>query len=231
MTPERRKRIHSVLSNRQPDLTVITDKVIKERNLAAIVRTCDAVGIQTLHSVSDTELYRTFRGTSAGAQKYVGVEHHTNILDTVASFKDKGFTVVAAHLSSSALNYKDVDYTKPTVLLMGAEAEGVSNEALKLVDTEIMVPMMGMVESFNVSVACAVILSEAQRQRQEASMYGRARLPNDEYKSLFFQWAYPRLAEFCDRKGVSYPDLDENDDLIPGAYPELCFSNGVNQRE
>lgn len=219
MTPERRNKIHSVLSKRQPDLTVITDHVIKDRNLAAMVRTCDAVGVQTLHSISDPEHYRTYRGTSASAQKYVGVRHHCDISEVAQSLKQQGFSIVAAQLSDESIDYRKVDFTQPTALLMGAEIEGVSAKALSYVDQQIIVPMMGMVESFNVSVACAVILSEAQRQREEKGMYDESRMGAAEYKSLFFRWAYPKMAAFCDERNMPYPELDENDDLIPGSMP------------
>lgn len=224
MTPERRERIHSVLSKRQPDLTLVTDHVVKERNLAAVVRTCDAVGIPTMHSVTDAEPYRTYRGTSASAQKYVDVKHHSTAVDILRELRGKGYNVVAANLSDQAIDYREVDYTRPTALLMGAEIEGVSSSALAFVDTQVVIPMMGMVESFNVSVAAAVILSEAQRQRQVAGMYDRVQLAEDDYKSLFFRWAYPRFAEYCDQNGLAYPELDENDDLIPGVHPELLGS-------
>jgi len=216
MTPERKQRIHSVLRNRQPDLTVLTDKVVKDRNLAAIVRTCDAVGIQTMHCIDQQDDYRTYNGTSASAQKYVDVVHHSEAGVALGEFRNQGYQIIAADFNESAVDYRKVDFTRPTVLVMGAEIEGVSDNVLSEVDQSIIVPMMGMVESFNVSVACAVILSEAQRQRQEAQMYGENRIPPYEYQRLFFRWAYPKLAKFCDERGEAYPDMDENYDLLPG---------------
>jgi len=215
MTPERKRRIHSDLCNRQPDLTVVTDKVIKGRNLAAIVRTCDAVGIQTLHSVVGDD-YRVYRGTSASAQKYVDVMQHDNAGEAINSARQQGMQIIAADLNNRSVDYREVDFTLPTALVMGAEIEGVSDDVLKTADQSIVIPMMGMVESFNVSVACAVILSEAQRQRSRAGMYGTNRLEAATYRKLFFRWAYPRLADFCDENGTEYPALDENDDLLAG---------------
>lgn len=215
MTPARKERIHNVLSQRQPDLTVLTARIVKERNLAAIVRTCDAVGIQTLHSVvgKDDE-YREYRGTSASANKYVDVVQHDNELDALDQFKGAGHQIVAAHLVESAVDYRDINFTLPTVLVMGAEIEGVSDQVVERCDACITIPMMGMVESFNVSVACAIILSEAQRQRQISGMYDSNHLSEAEYARLLFKWGYPKVAEFCEERNLPYPKLDENDDLL-----------------
>jgi len=219
MTPERRSRIHQVLCKRQADLTVLTAKVVKERNLAAIVRTCDAVGVQTVHCIiEDGEEYRHYRGTSASANKYVDVMQYSDELTPVKQLKSQGYQLVAAHLIETAIDYRDVDFTKPTVLVMGAEIDGVSDTLVESCDACITVPMMGMVESFNVSVASAVILSEAQRQRQLKGMYDARSLDQESYRRLVFRWGYPKVAAYCDEHGLAYPELDENDDLISSGY-------------
>lgn len=219
MTPKRRETINRVLDLRQPDLTVITERVVKERNLAAIVRTCDAVGIADIHCVQSAELYRSYRGTSASAHKYVDVTLHDDVTVPIANAKQLGMQVVAAHLSKDAVDFREVDFSKPTALLLGTELDGVEAETEKLCDTNIVIPMMGMVESFNVSVACAIILAEAQRQRQACGLYRQSRLEERQREKLFFKWAYPKLAAHCDERGLSYPPLNENGDLIAGTAP------------
>ncbi|WP_439135858.1 tRNA (guanosine(18)-2'-O)-methyltransferase TrmH [Pseudomaricurvus sp.] len=214
MTPERFETICNVLSQRQPDLTVITDEVHKGRNLSAIVRTCDAVGIPEFHCVEPRKGYRAFRGTALGSHKWVDTVLHDNVASGIDKLKQKGFKIVAAHLSDTAVDFRDVDYTVPTALLMGTEKEGVSAEALALVDEEVTIPMMGMVESFNVSVACAIILTEVQRQRQSAGLYNHRRLPDDTYQTKLFQWCQPIVTKFCDERGLSYPPLDSEGEII-----------------
>jgi tRNA (guanosine-2'-O-)-methyltransferase len=216
MTPERKDRIQQVLCKRQSDLTVMTARVVKERNLAAIVRTCDAVGVQTLHSVvPEGEEYREYRGTSASANKYVDVLQYPNEHAVVDTLKSAGHQLVAAHFTDEAVDYRDIDYTRPTALIMGAEIEGVSQHIVDQCDACIVIPMMGMVESFNVSVACAIILSEAQRQRQLKGMYEHQSLTEDDYERLLFKWGYPKVAAYCESAGLPYPKLDENGDLLP----------------
>ncbi len=99
---------------------------------------------------------------------------------------------------------------------MGMESEGVSDEALALVDQTITIPMQGMVESFNVSVAAAIILLEAQRQREKSGLYEYCRLDSKHYQRRFFQWAHPQVASFCDAKAIDYPSVDERGDIIDG---------------
>ncbi len=220
MTPKRRETINKVLDLRQPDLTVITENVVKQRNLAAIVRTCDAVGIARMHCVQNEEEYRSFRGTSASADKYVDVELHARIAEPIASLRAQGYQIVTANLTSDAVDYRNIDFCKPTALVMGTELSGVSPATADACDKNIVIPMMGMVESFNVSLACAIILSEAQHQRQAAGLYQVSRLDESYRAELFFKWAYPKLAKYCDENGHSYPPLDDNGDLIPGTAPK-----------
>ncbi len=214
MTPERYDRICRALNNRQPDLTVITDEVHKPRNLAAIIRTCDAVGIDEVHCVVPDTGYQTYGGTSASAEKWVSSLYYSDVETPIAQLHERGFQVVAANLSERAVDYRAIDYTKPTALLMGAEIKGVSATAHTLCDHEVVLPMLGMVESFNVSVACALILAEVQTQREAAGMYKTARLSPELYRQRFFRWAHPVLADFCDENSIPYPPVREDGEVV-----------------
>lgn len=209
MTPARAAKIRQVLDARQPDLTVLLDEVHKGRNLAAIVRSCDATGIGELHSVIPSEGYRPFKGTASGSHQWVNVIRHQTAEQAVAHLHERGFQLVTAHPSDSSVDYRDCDYTQPTALVMGAELHGVSNTLLAKADKHVTVPMVGMVASLNVSVATAIILAEAQYQRQRAGFYGQRRIADDQWQQLFFKWAYPRFAAFCETKKVPYPPLDD----------------------
>ncbi|WNO11392.1 tRNA (guanosine(18)-2'-O)-methyltransferase TrmH [Teredinibacter sp. KSP-S5-2] len=213
MTPERYQRITQVLSRRQPDLTVITDEVHKGRNLAAIIRNCDAIGIDRIHCVVPQKGYQTFGGTSASAEKWVEVAHHMSVNEPIASLKLQGFQIVAANVTPDTVDYREVDYTRPTAILMGAEVDGVSETASELVDQHVMLPMFGMVESYNVSVACALILNEVQRQREKAGLYDTLRLPEDLYQKRYMHWAHPVIAKLCDEKGIPYPPIREDGEI------------------
>lgn len=213
MTAERVTRLDEVLARRQPDLTVFAENLHKPRNFSAMVRNCDAVGINTMHVSPDADSLRTHWRTSQGAEKWVYIRTHINA-DTACNYlKSRGFQLVAAHLSDVAIDYRDVDYTQPTALVLGSELFGVSDETLKYVDQQINIPMMGVTQSLNVSVACAVVLYEAQRQRQAAGMYDHCRLDDETLARQRFEWLHPVLADYCQRHQLDYPALDESGDL------------------
>ena len=132
--------------------------------------------------------------------------------------RDRGFQLVAAHLSEASEDYRDIDYTRPTALVVGTELFGVSEEALALSDRQVMIPMKGMTQSLNVSVACAIVLYEAMRQREAAGLYGRERLERGILEAQRFEWMHPVVAAFCRERGLDYPELDENGDII-GEFP------------
>ncbi|WP_404417885.1 tRNA (guanosine(18)-2'-O)-methyltransferase TrmH [Marinospirillum sp.] len=213
MTPERVARIRNVLDKRQPDLTVVTDRVTKPHNISAIIRSCDAFAVPECHAVWPDEGFKTYRRRAAGSQNWVKVTTHPCIQTGIAHLKQQGFRVLAAHLSDTAQPYDQLDFTQPTAFLMGAELEGVSDEAAELADGHVIVPMQGMVESLNVSVVAALLLSEACRQRRKAGFFEQPRLSEADYQRLFFEACYPDLARRCRDRGLSYPRLKENGDF------------------
>ncbi len=218
MTPERLAKLRATLDRRQPDLTVLADYVHKPHNIAAIIRTCDAVGIgqvQLAMGERDKKRFKTASGTALGSDRWVDVSLQDDIADSVNELQAQGVQVVAAHLSPRAVHYRDVDYTQPTALLLGAEKNGVSESIAAQVDQPIIIPMMGMVQSFNVSVAAAIILSEAQHQRERAGLYQHRRLDDAHYRTTLFCWAHPKVAAYCDRNELAYPTMDDDGNLDP----------------
>lgn len=213
MTPERYQRLRSILAGRQWDLTVVADRLRKPHNFAAVVRTCDAVGIGRVHIVPTDEYYRRDR-TAMGASRYVRKTRHESIGAALAGLRAKGMTLVAAHPSADAVDYRSLDYTRPTALLLGTELEGLTDAALAAADERVVIPMHGAVASLNVSVAAAVILYEAERQRSRAGMYDRPLPDTEEARRTLFEWAHPRIADLCRRRGAGYPALDEAGEII-----------------
>ena len=207
VTKERYQKIMNVLSKRQSDLTILAENVYKPHNLSAMIRSCDAVGIGEVHALNPTGGVPTYNETSASANKWVNMRVHTSLQEVKEELSETQF--LAAHLSSEAVDYRKVDYTKPTCIIFGNEKEGVSDEAAALADVHIIIPMLGMVPSLNVSVATAVILFEAQRQRLEASLYDVPQLSGEAVNAQAFRWLYPRQAELLEAKGESLPELDE----------------------
>ncbi|MFC1688803.1 tRNA (guanosine(18)-2'-O)-methyltransferase TrmH [Pseudomonadota bacterium] len=214
MTDRRREKIEAVLADRQPDLTVLAEHLHKPRNLSAIVRTCDAVGINEVHAVPGEEGLAIHWKTSQGAEKWMKVRAHDDLESACRYLKDGGFQLVAAHLSDTAVDYRDLDYTGPTALMVGTELFGVSEQALAFADRQVRIPMKGMTQSLNVSVACAVVLYEAMRQREIAGLYGRLRLGPATLDPQRFEWLHPAVARYCRERGLDYPELDEDGEII-----------------
>ncbi|WP_161882216.1 tRNA (guanosine(18)-2'-O)-methyltransferase TrmH [Deinococcus alpinitundrae] len=214
MTPERFAKIQQVLALRQPTLSVLMDEVNKPHNFSAILRTCDAVGVLRAYAVPPKNGdVPTFNATSGSAEKWVAVERRENAVSAVRELQAQGVQVLATHLSQRSVDYREMDYTRPTCILLGAEKWGVSDEAADAADANIIIPMFGMVQSLNVSVAAATILFEAQRQRLAAGMYAASQLPAAELARLTFEWAYPDLAPLYRESQESYPALGKQGEL------------------
>jgi len=214
MTPERLQRIQQLLDTRQPDLTVCMEGVHKTHNLAAVVRTCDAVGVSDVHAVWKNEQMRVSGGSAAGSQNWIDVHNYSDTEDAIAKLKSQGMQVLVTNLSDTAVDFREIDYTKPTAIILGQEKFGASEKALAMADQDIVIPMVGMVQSLNVSVACSVVLYEAQRQRQLAGMYQQPRLPEDRRQRVLFEGGHPIFAQACQRKGLPYPKIDEEGQIV-----------------
>lgn len=216
MSPERYQRFQETLNRRQTSLTVVMENVHKPHNFSAIVRSCEAVGVHRAHAVYPENISK-HRGTTVGAHKWVEVETHSTIDEPFEQLRNQGFQLLTAHLDDSAVDFREVDYTKPTAIVMGSELVGISDHAAELADHSIIIPMLGLTESLNVSVATALILFEAQRQRMAAGLYNTPQLDDATRKQLLFEWSYPDIAKHCQKKGIAYPDLDEEGYIPTGA--------------
>jgi len=214
MGSRRFERIIGTLSRRQPDLTVAMENVHKTRNLGALARTCDAVGIGVVHAIApDASAVDLGHKTAGGTKKWISVQHHLTIDAAYTHFRRLGLTIFAADVGGDAVDFRDVDYTTPMVIVLGSELDGLSDEASANADRRIRVPLMGMVESLNVSVATGVILYEALRQRENAGLYRRRRIADEQYDQLLFEWLHPAVAAYCRTHGRPYPALDEHGEI------------------
>ena len=220
-SPERLQKIHQLFSNRQPDLTVFMDEVHKPHNLAAIVRTADAVGIGHVHAVFPQGVKFSGHHTASGSKRWVTTHRHPDLASGIEHVKAQGMQVLAAHFSDKAVDFRSIDYTKPTCILVGSELVGVSEQAAELADQHVIIPMVGMVQSLNVSVASALILYEAQRQRSEANMYGTCRMPQEEMDLIILSSLQPKIKKFCDQHSLRYPKLNEHGDIDDPEWDQL----------
>jgi tRNA (guanosine-2'-O-)-methyltransferase len=214
MRPERFHRLRDALSRRQLDLTVLMERVSKSHNFSAILRNCDAVGALEAHVVPPAHGLAVHHTASAGTRRWIRVHRHTDVAGAVAALRGRGFQILAAHPSDEAVDFRDLDYTGPTAFMMGAELYGLSEDGLALATRHVVIPMMGMVQSLNVSVATAILLYEAQRQRVAKDMYRPRPVDDPTSRDTLFRWAYPALARRFDADGRPYPSLDEDGQIL-----------------
>ena len=194
MSTERRmERIDESLLRKQPTLQVMLDNVHSSQNLSAIIRSCDAVGVLDIYyTTKENESLRIHKTITQGAHRWthryrINYDHKVKFLKQK---KAQGFQVVVTHLEERAVSFRQIDYTKPTLLVMGNEKDGVSSEIVEMADEVIIIPMQGMVQSLNVSVATALILYEAERQLENAGRYNTPLLSEDKRDEIKAAWVY-----------------------------------------
>ena len=211
LLPRRFDRLRAVLDRRMGDLTLLLEHVEKPHNLSAILRSCDAVGALEAHAVCLDGRVPTFNSTAQGSQKWVPLHRHASAEMAMRMLKQRGFRLFGTMLSDTAVDYRCCDFTGPTAFVLGAEKWGLSDAASVLVDQAVIIPMRGMVQSLNVSVAAATLLFEARRQRQAAGLVPEAGegVETERYRRQLFEWAYPQVAAWCRREGRTYPALDD----------------------
>ena len=187
VTGRRREKIEQVLRLRQKDLTLVLANIYDPHNVSAIYRSCDAFGVAAVHLYYTDTPFPVLGGkTSASARKWVKTVRHASSLELRAALPH--YQLLVASCSPGTRPMHEHDFTRPTAIVMGNEHQGPPEDLRKIMDGEIHIPMYGMIQSFNVSVAAALMLSEASRQRREAGMYGTMSFPPEEYAALLAEW-------------------------------------------
>jgi tRNA (guanosine-2'-O-)-methyltransferase len=189
-TERRLQKIRRVLRQRQADLTVVLENIHDPHNVSAILRSADAVGIAEVHLVYTTEeLPKIGRKSSASASKWVARRRYRSVGECYSSLRKQGFRIYASQLDSQSLCLFDLNLKNKVALVFGNEHRGVSVEAAASADTRFKIPMYGMIESLNVSVACAVSLYEALRQRLTHGHYSKPKLSDSALRALAEEWS------------------------------------------
>ena len=183
------EKIKAVLAHRQPDLTLVMENIHDPHNVSAVLRSCDAVGVTRVGLLYTVEKFpRIGRKSSSSANKWLERRRHTSVDECYATLRAEGFTVLATHLSTSSVSLYSLDLTRKVALVFGNEHRGVSEEAAAKADANFQIPMVGMIQSLNVSVACAVSLYEVLRQRLAAGHMDRPKLPVHVLKEMYNDW-------------------------------------------
>ncbi len=168
MTIEREKRIQQVTENRQQDITVIFENVHDHHNIAACMRSCDAIGVSEVYIISTKDKKESKLGnkSSASAARWLTIHHFTGVPECFAMVRSRYSKIFSTRLEENAIDLYKMDFSKSIALVFGNEHDGVSEEAASLSDGNFVIPQVGMIQSLNISVACAVTLYEAFRQRR-----------------------------------------------------------------
>ncbi len=190
MTPERIQRLTHVLKHRQFNLTIVLENVLDPHNISAVMRTADAVGVQEIY-VLNTRIapHKKFGAkSSSSAAKWLTVHQYTNVQECFDVLTAKGFAIYTTQLTERSVSLYALDLTQQVALVFGNEHSGVSQEVSMLAHGNFMIPQVGIIKSLNISVACAVSLYEAQRQKKIAGHYDATTL-NPQQQALMQQWA------------------------------------------
>lgn len=179
-----------MLVRRQPTLTVVFENVHDKHNVSAVIRSCDAVGVLEAHAIyNGGEVFPDLGlQSSSGARKWVDLHTHSSVEECCKGLKAKGFKIYTTHMATDSVSLYDLDLTESCALVFGNEHDGVSAEALTYADANFLIPQMGMVQSLNISVACAVSLYEALRQRKAAGMYDVAQFDDADFEHRMHEW-------------------------------------------
>ena len=197
MTPERYERLNSVLKKRQPDLTVVLENVFDPHNVSAVMRTCDAVGIQEIYILNNKIPPHKKWGakSSSSAAQWLTIRQFTNAELCFAELRLHYKKIYTTHLSTSALSLHQLNLIEPVALVFGNEHSGVSEELIAFADGNFMIPQVGIIQSLNISVACAVTLYEAFRQKNNAGHYDKVRLDSQKLSVLRNEWGFLESGE------------------------------------
>jgi len=192
MTPERQERLLSVLNKRQNNITVVLENVFDPHNISAVMRTCDAVGIQDIY-VLNTRIARHKKWgqkSSSSAAKWLSIHQFSDANECFAELRRHYSLILTTHLSSDAVSLHEIDFTQSIALVFGNEHEGVSEEIRALADGNFIIPQVGIIKSLNISVACAVTVYEAMRQKTLAGHYAKKGLDEARFNGLLNEWGF-----------------------------------------
>ncbi len=220
MNTSREQKIRSVIRQSQPDLTVVLENIFDPLNISAVLRSCDAVGVREVF-VLYTKKYLDKRGlvlgkrTSGGTFKWIDAYVFEDLEECFRRVRERYGRIYATSLGEQSESLYDLDLTQPTALLFGNEDEGVSAEALALCDGNFTIPQVGFAESLNISVACAVTLFEARRQRAAQGYYGeKSKFSEPEQGQLFERWQ-AMLKEKSWHQQLAIPVDKDSEAILP----------------
>jgi tRNA (guanosine-2'-O-)-methyltransferase len=213
----------AVLARRQPDVSIVLEDVHDPHNVSAVLRSCDATGVSDVHLVYDRdEPPELSRIVSGGTRRWLHMTTHADIDTCYDALRDTQRPIYATSLAGEARDLYEVDLTQPCAIVFGNESRGLSDHAVDSADDCLRIPMMGMAESLNISVACAVILFEVLRQRRAAGAYDAPGLDAKSMRRTLAGWLErdqrdPRLAADAVFDPQAFPLVWPRTEPMPGS--------------
>jgi tRNA (guanosine-2'-O-)-methyltransferase len=209
VNPARRAKLETVLDRRLGAVRVVVEHLRHAHNMSAVLRTCEALGVQHVHAVERVEDTRVSRRVTLGAHKWLSIHRHDSFAECARELHDRGFALYAAMLRAEALPLEEIPVAPPVALVFGNEKEGVSEAAARLCDGAYTIPMEGFVQSFNVSVAVAISLYSLTRRARALRPDG-GRLLQEERRRLLEAWLPKSIR--CGRRLASALDAGSHED-------------------
>jgi len=200
LTEGRRARLMEVLKNRTRQLTVVLEDLYQTQNISAVLRTCECYGVQDVHVIRHRNEFEVHKDISMGADKWLSIYEYPqsdhNVKDCVDRLHEQGYWVAATLPDERKRTIFDLPVGQKTAFLFGTELTGLSEEAIRYADGNVLIPMYGFTESFNISNSAAIILSHfSERMRQSGVQW---QLSDEEREQLYFEWL---------QKSVKNPDM------------------------
>jgi tRNA (guanosine-2'-O-)-methyltransferase len=199
VTEERQARLTEILANRTRHVTVVLEDLFQTQNISAVLRTCDCYGVQDVHVIKHRNEFEVHKDISMGADKWLSIHQYPhsehNVKDCIDRLHEQGYWVAATLPDEQKRTIFDLPVERKTAFLFGTELTGLSDEAIKYADGNVLIPMYGFTESFNISNSAAIILSHfSERMRHSETQW---QLPSEEKEELYFEWL---------QKSVKNPD-------------------------
>lgn len=155
LTEQRRERIRQIVENRTQNILPVLENIYDRGNVSAVLRSAEAFGFQNVHLVENSEKFKVANRVTQGADKWLTLRRWKNSDECISTLKEKKIQILVTHLEG-ARPIGDFDFTLPTAIVFGNEKEGVSSKMIEASDAKVKIPMLGMVQSFNISVAAAL---------------------------------------------------------------------------
>lgn len=199
VTEERQARLREILENRTHHVTVVLEDLFQTQNISAVLRTCDCYGVQNVHVIKHRNEFEIHKDISMGADKWLSIHQYPhsehNVKDCIDRLHEQGYWVAATLPDEQKRTIFDLPVERKTAFLFGTELTGLSDEAIKYADGNVLIPMYGFTESFNISNSAAIILSHfSERMRHSEAQW---QLLPEEKEELYFEWL---------QKSVKNPD-------------------------